>query len=275
MFTRCPHCATVYPISAGQLRAAGGRVRCGRCGRVFQALDELADEPGALWARPPRPASRSVPPSSPSPGPAAGAPKTAGPEMGGKKMGGRETGPPAEERAVALLLEPPAEGAGRPREEAGWGWVLLNAALALLLLAQVAYAERGELAQRPAWRPWLEMLCAAAGCSLPPRRDLQRLVLEERRVEADPRRPGVLVVEALLANEAGFAQPYPLLELRFTDLQGRLVAGRRFRPREYLPPRLRPGEATRAFLGPGQAVRLRLRLRDPGPQAVNYSFALL
>ncbi len=263
MYTRCPHCAAVYPVSAGELRAAGGRVRCGTCGRVFQALDELADDPASLWTHPP--------------GAAAAPPR--GPERGPERASQPAPSPPPareraeRERAVALLLEPPLQPAAEARQ--GWGWVVANALLALLLLAQLAYAQREELAQRPAWRPWVELLCAAAGCELPPRRDLGRLRLEERRVEADARQPGVLQVEALLVNEAPFAQPYPLLELRFTDLQDRLVAGRRFRPREYLPPRLRPGEATRASLAPGQAVRIRLRLRDPGPEAVNYSFDLL
>jgi len=260
MYTRCPHCAAVYPVSAGELRAAAGRVRCGTCGRVFQALEELADDPAALWSRPP--GAGAAPQAAPAPAPRPPPPAREAAHDAAQR-----------ERAVALLLEPPAREAAEARQ--GWGWVGLNAALALLLLAQVAYAQREELARRPAWRPWVEMLCAAAGCELPPRRDLARLRLEERRVEADPRQQGVLRVEALLVNQAPFAQPYPLLELRFTDLQDRLVAGRRFRPEEYLPPRLRPGEATRAFLAPGQAVRLSLRLRDPGPRAVNYSFDLL
>ena len=45
MFTQCPKCETVFRLSAEVLRSAGGQVRCGRCGDVFNALARLAEEP--------------------------------------------------------------------------------------------------------------------------------------------------------------------------------------------------------------------------------------
>lgn len=45
MRTRCPHCQTVFRVTAAQLAARAGRVRCGRCGRAFDALANLHDEP--------------------------------------------------------------------------------------------------------------------------------------------------------------------------------------------------------------------------------------
>ena len=45
LFTQCPQCETIFRISAGVLGAAGGQVRCGRCGEVFDALKRLAEEP--------------------------------------------------------------------------------------------------------------------------------------------------------------------------------------------------------------------------------------
>lgn len=44
MFTQCYKCETVYRLSAESLRAAGGQVRCGRCGEVFNALARLAED---------------------------------------------------------------------------------------------------------------------------------------------------------------------------------------------------------------------------------------
>jgi len=43
VFTQCSKCETVYRLSAEVLRAAGGQVRCGRCGEVFNALARLAE----------------------------------------------------------------------------------------------------------------------------------------------------------------------------------------------------------------------------------------
>ena len=48
MFTQCSKCETIFQLSADVLRAAGGQVRCGRCGEVFNALARLAEQPSAF-----------------------------------------------------------------------------------------------------------------------------------------------------------------------------------------------------------------------------------
>ena len=48
MFTQCANCETVFKLSAEVLRAAGGQVRCGKCGEVFNALAHLAEDPSAF-----------------------------------------------------------------------------------------------------------------------------------------------------------------------------------------------------------------------------------
>jgi predicted Zn finger-like uncharacterized protein len=44
VYTQCSKCETVFKLSAEALRAAGGQVRCGRCGEVFNALARLAED---------------------------------------------------------------------------------------------------------------------------------------------------------------------------------------------------------------------------------------
>jgi predicted Zn finger-like uncharacterized protein len=44
LYTQCAKCETVFRLSAEVLRAAGGQVRCGRCGEVFNALASLAED---------------------------------------------------------------------------------------------------------------------------------------------------------------------------------------------------------------------------------------
>jgi hypothetical protein len=53
-------------------------------------------------------------------------------------------------------------------------------------------------------------------------------------VRSHPEFNGALVVDAIIYNRATFSQPFPLLELRFADLNGHLIASRRFKPGEYL-----------------------------------------
>jgi predicted Zn finger-like uncharacterized protein len=50
VFTQCSKCETVFKLSAEVLRAAGGQVRCGKCGEVFNALAHLAEDPSAFSA---------------------------------------------------------------------------------------------------------------------------------------------------------------------------------------------------------------------------------
>jgi predicted Zn finger-like uncharacterized protein len=48
VFTQCSKCETVFRLSAEVLRAAGGQVRCGKCGEVFNALAHLAEDSSAF-----------------------------------------------------------------------------------------------------------------------------------------------------------------------------------------------------------------------------------
>ncbi len=52
MLTRCPACETNFRVTAEQLKARSGRVRCGACQHVFNALDSLIEEPMLMVAPP-------------------------------------------------------------------------------------------------------------------------------------------------------------------------------------------------------------------------------
>ncbi len=53
MLTRCPDCATHFRVTAEQLKLRAGRVRCGECQHVFNALDTLIEEPALVFTPPP------------------------------------------------------------------------------------------------------------------------------------------------------------------------------------------------------------------------------
>lgn len=59
MLTRCPTCTTTFRVTPEQLKARLGRVRCGQCRSVFNALDSLVEEtsaiPSTIPAPPPAP----------------------------------------------------------------------------------------------------------------------------------------------------------------------------------------------------------------------------
>ena len=44
MYTECPNCHTFFKVTPNQLKLAGGRVRCGNCNEVFNAVEALMEE---------------------------------------------------------------------------------------------------------------------------------------------------------------------------------------------------------------------------------------
>jgi predicted Zn finger-like uncharacterized protein len=52
MKTCCPDCQTIFRVTSEQLKARAGKVRCGQCRRVFNALDSLLDDAEAIIVAP-------------------------------------------------------------------------------------------------------------------------------------------------------------------------------------------------------------------------------
>ena len=149
------------------------------------------------------------------------------------------------------------------------GWGLLNLIAAGVLAGQYAHYHFAELARQDSYRPWFEQLCPLIDCSLPSKVDINQVKSSNLVVRSHPEFSGALVVDAILYNRAPFAQPFPLLEIRFADINGRLLASRRFKPGEYLAGEL----AGKAEMPPQTPIHISLDILDPGTQAVNYSLS--
>jgi len=149
------------------------------------------------------------------------------------------------------------------------GWTLLNVLGLLALTGQYVWYHFGELARQEQYRSWFEQVCPEIGCQLPSRVDIDLIKSSNLVVRSHPEFSGALVVDAILYNRASFAQPFPLLELRFADLNGRLLASRRFQPGEYLGGEL----AGQSEMPPQTPIHISLDILDPGAQAVNYSLS--
>ena len=158
-----------------------------------------------------------------------------------------------------------------PRKPWGrWlGWGLLNLLGAAALAGQYLTYHFEELARQDQYRPWFEQLCPVIGCTLPSKVDISQIKSSNLVVRSHPEFSGALVVDAILYNRAPFAQPFPLLEMRFADINGQLLASRRFKPGEYLAGEL----AGQAEMPPQTPIHVSLDILDPGTQAVNYSLS--
>lgn len=159
------------------------------------------------------------------------------------------------------------------KRPSGWGrrliWILLVLIAAAGLAGQYIAYQFDELARQDAYRPWLQQLCPKLGCTVPSRVDIAHIKSSNLVVRSHPEFAGALVVDAILYNRATFSQPFPLLELRFADLNGSLIASRRFKPAEYLS-----GELAGVSEMPSQTpIHISLDILDPGNKAVNYSLS--
>ena len=147
------------------------------------------------------------------------------------------------------------------------GWGALNLLALLALGAQYVAYNYDELSRQAAYRPWFERVCPTLGCELPALVDISQIKSSNLVVRSHPDFTGALVVDAILYNRAAFAQPFPLLEIRFADINGKLLASRSFKPSEYLSGEL----AGQAQMPPQVPIHIALDILDPGAQAVNYS----
>ena len=153
---------------------------------------------------------------------------------------------------------PTAAGRGR------WRWPLI-ALLALLLGLQILLADRARLAADPGWRPVVENLCGALGCTLPPWHEPTAFLMLDRQIRpADT--PGALRVDATFRNDARWAQDWPALQLALSDADGRVLGSAAFTPEQYL------GAAPATRLAPGQSAQASFLVREPAPGTVAFSF---
>jgi predicted Zn finger-like uncharacterized protein len=148
-------------------------------------------------------------------------------------------------------------------------WLSLNLLAALALGGQYVWYHFEELARQDQYRPWFEQLCPSVGCTLPSKVDISQIKSSNLVVRSHPEFSGALVVDAILYNRAPFSQPFPLLEMRFADINGQLLASRRFKPSEYLAGEL----AGNKEMPPQTPIHISLDILDPGTQAVNYSLS--
>ncbi|WP_047275188.1 DUF3426 domain-containing protein [Pseudomonas lundensis] len=154
-----------------------------------------------------------------------------------------------------------------------WGkrllWFVLVLVAAAALGAQYIAYHFEELARQDQYRPIFQQLCPTLGCTVPSKVDIDRIKSSNLVVRSHPEFAGALVVDAILYNRAPFSQPFPLLELRFADLNGKMIASRRFKPGEYLSGEM----AGKAEMPPQTPIHVALDILDPGPKAVNYSLS--
>lgn len=150
---------------------------------------------------------------------------------------------------------------------------LLSFFVILLLLgvsfAQLAYFRSYEVVKFvPASRPLLEIFCTKVHCVYSGPRDIKQIKLLNRDVRQHPKEKNALLITATMINKANFAQPYPDIHIRLSDISGNVVAERIFNAKTYM------GKLSNPFLlmKSKTPVHLNFEVVDPGKDAVNFEF---
>jgi predicted Zn finger-like uncharacterized protein len=294
---RCTACGTVFRVVQDQLRVAGGLVRCGRCGEVFNAAAALIDLDGATATpAPARPLTETppAPPMPPVPPPAEPAQATTALALDFAAIEDfRAAGPAVEPLPRALSAttgrepEPDAPGVVDLHAEADampsfvrsaerariWRRPRVRAALVAaaalaggVLSVQIVHTYRDPLAARfPGARPALEALCAAWGCRVEPVRAIDKLAVESSglvRVEKSQ----VYKLQVALRNRSDIALAWPAFDLTLSNAAGKPIARRVLRAAD-----LGVNEAT---LAAGRELQLQATLQAATEPVVGYTIEL-
>lgn len=235
MQTQCPHCDTRFRVTKTQVNAADGHVRCGVCEQVFNAIEVSENNEFDLFKADEASAESVIPDDF-------------------RHSYSNSAHPDHSHSIVSTLL---------------WslGILLLTATLAL----EYIWFNRNQFNQIPELQAGLEKLCSQIECKDLNMRDPSQIELVTRNVYSHPNEKGALVINVTMKNNADFAQPYPVMQIDFSNIRGNTVAARRFLPTEYLQinsEQIRP-------LQPNMSTNLSMEIQDPGKAAMTYEFNFL
>ena len=283
MFVLCPHCQFLVALDPA---TGEPPLRCPRCGGAVQPA--IAPTPSAAF---PGDAARAHPPpagesriaapqdkvaiiENGTPAPPVSAESATKASDAGEDVATTPAvaaqAPPGPHTRAPSFVSGEAANASLPAGRSRW-WIPASlAGLTLLLLLQIVFADRAQLASDARWRPLLLHGCAVLRCSLPPWREVGAITLLDRDVRPDPRRPGVLHATASFRNDARWPQPWPMLLLTLSDADGHVTGARMFAPSEYL--QATHAAATQNGLASGQGARVALDVFEPGPRTVAFTF---
>lgn len=235
MYTQCDKCKAIFEVSMREVTVASGKLRCGECNAVFDVMATLSTTMPEPYSEASNKAS-----STKTEEDATHANVTI---SGHSDSTNQQSARPEFENSRFKTLT---------REIKNSKWLNTIAfSLAALLLAQVLYSNRHYFSNAPIHAP-------------------DQIQMISNNVFAHPNEEGVLLISASIENIAEKIQYYPILEVSLTDSKSNLVALRRFEPSEYLE-----DYNKKLHLDIKKPVNLKLKIADPGNDAVHFKFDFL
>jgi len=247
MQTECPHCHTVFRVAPAQLEMADGMVRCGFCKEVFNAKQGL-DQNAHRREREP------------------GEERLTGPTEQASDDGIQRLETPGGVISAALSF---VSRRGDYSRIATAAWSIAILVLIFALLTEYLWFNQPEMFQHGKLKPLTTRLCQLVDCDRLQLRDPSQIEMISRNIYTHPNVDGALMINTTMVNHAAHAQPYPQVQIDFSDIRGKVVASRRFKPEEYL--QIDTQELN--LLQSGKPVTFGIEIQDPGREAITYEFS--
>jgi len=238
METACSRCGSRFRLTEQELRKALGKVRCGQCGSVFNALHSLKSFEGEL------------PPGYLR-------------QLRAEQAGGGDASP------RELSLHEAMYGTERRAlfSIGPFGWFVGILLLGAVGIAQAVYYQRYHLIENPRYQQQVVNLCQLLPCDETEFASPEQIRMLERNVFTHPIADNALMITGSFSNQAPFTQKLPDMLISLFDIQGKLIANRLFTPGEYLLE-----DQDRRVFASGATVQFRLEIVDPGTDALTYEF---
>lgn len=151
-----------------------------------------------------------------------------------------------------------------------WVW----SGLALLMVVSLFWQVQHALASGQMTLPdhaFSEKLCGLMQCAeVQEAVDLNAVSLVSRNIRPHPGRDNALIISASMINANADNPMFPALEIKLSDLDGQIVAMRRFVAAEYVP-----GDVLRAGFVANTLIPINLEIVSPGADAVAFEIGFV
>lgn len=280
MQTQCPHCETRFRVTETQVNIADGLVRCGVCKEIFNAFDAACQndyQPSLL--------NDDVLPEQENDIQAEVEINYAQvnfDELPATDESGKDTFDFFDEavnESLAYVVPEKFRDSYTTQSPSVISTLLWSVGILLLtttLLIEYVWFNQDQLNHVPELQAWVEKICQQVECKNIAIRDPSKIELVSRNVYSHPNEKNALMVNVTMKNNADFAQPYPVMQIEFSDVRGGTVAARRFLPAEYLSAGSpQAGAEQPQMLPPNTSSSITMEIQDPGKKAMTYEFNFL
>lgn len=257
MFTQCRGCGEIFGVTVDDLVASKAQVRCSSCGAVFDALETLAEYR-------PQDGFDLILNENDNPPPLLNHEfkQNIVPQVLAEKAHVKSE---LNEDENDIQPEFVADKVTEIQKKSSSFWVFASIALVALLLWQGSLALKKGTLKLPEGE-FKNMICKQLDCYvIHDESNLNNIALVSRSIRQHPGRDNALIITAGIINSDKKTQMFPALEIKMSNLNGEIVAMRRFLPSEYLD-----AETIDAGMSPNTLIPVTLELQSPGKNAVTF-----